>query len=97
MVEIDRLIRSAESSFERIESTNKAVAAGELAVKNERTLRDEGASTDFVVLRAERDLTSRRYSEIRAKADYLIALVELAASEASILEKHGINVEFVEE
>ncbi len=97
MVEIDRLIRSAESNFERIESTNKAVAAGELAVKNERTLRDEGASTDFVVLRAERDLTSRRYSEIRAKADYLIALVELAASEASILDKHGINVEFVEE
>ena len=65
--------------------------------RRERTLRDEGASTDFVVLRAERDLTSRRYSEIRAKADYLIALVRLAEAEASILDKHGINVEFVEE
>ena len=43
------------------------------------------------------DLTSRRYSEIRAKADYLIALVRLAEAEASILDKHGINVEFVEE
>ena len=97
MIDIDSLIRSAESSFERIESTRLARVSGELAVQNERTLRDEGASTDFVVLRAERDLTSRRYSEIRAKADYLIALVRLAEAEASILDKHGINVEFVEE
>ena len=97
MIDIDSLIRSAESSYERIEATRLARVSGELAVQNERTLRDEGASTDFVVLRAERDLTSRRYSEIRAKADYLIALVRLAEAECSILDKHGINVEFVEE
>ena len=97
MIDIDSLIRSAESSYERIEATRLARVSGELAVQNERTLRDEGASTDFVVLRAERDLTSRRYSEIRAKADYLIALVRLAEAEGSILEKHGINIEFVEE
>ena len=97
MINIDSLIRSAESSFERIEATRLARVSGELAVKNERTLRDEGASTDFVVLRAERDLTSRRYSEIRAKADYLISLVALAEAEGSILEKHAINVEFTEE
>ena len=97
MIDIDQLIRQAESSFERIEATRLARVSGELAVKNERTLRDEGASTDFVVLRAERDLTSRRYSEIRAKADYLISLVALAEAEGSILEKHAINVEFTEE
>jgi outer membrane protein TolC len=97
MINIDSLIRSAESSFERIEATRLARVSGELAVKNERTLRDEGASTDFIVLRAERDLTSRRYSEIRAKADYLISLVALAEAEATILEKHAINVEFTEE
>ena len=97
MIDIDSLIRSAESSYERIEATRLARVSGDLAVQNERTLRDEGASTDFVVLRAERDLTSRRYSEIRAKADYLIALVRLAEAEGSILEKHGINIEFVEE
>lgn len=97
MINIDSLIRSAESSFERIEATRLARVSGELAVQNERTLRDEGASTDFVVLRAERDLTSRRYSEIRAKADYMIALVRLTEAEGSILDKHGINVEFVEE
>ena len=97
MINIDSLIRQAESSYERIEATRLARVSGELAVKNERTLRDEGASTDFVVLRAERDLTSRRYSEIRAKADYLIALVALAEAEGSILDKHAINVEFTEE
>ena len=97
MIDIDSLIRSAESSYERIEATRLARVSGELAAQNERTLRDEGASTDFVVLRAERDLTSRRYSEIRAKADYLISLVRLAEAEGSILEKHGINIEFVEE
>ncbi|MEE2615360.1 MAG: TolC family protein, partial [Verrucomicrobiota bacterium] len=94
---IDSLIRQAESSYERIEATRLARVSGELAVKNERTLRDEGASTDFVVLRAERDLTSRRYSEIRAKADYLIALSRLALAEGSTLENRGITVEFVEE
>ncbi len=97
MIDIDSLIRQAESSYERIEATRLARVSGELAVKNERTLRDEGASTDFVVLRAERDLTSRRYSEIRAKADYLIALSRLALAEGSTLENRGITVEFVEE
>ena len=97
MITIDSLIRQAESSYLRIEATRLARVSGELAVKNERTLRDEGASTDFVVLRAERDLTSRRYSEIRAKADYLIALTRLAEAEGTILDNHGITVEFVEE
>ena len=79
------------------ESTRLARVGGELAVQNERTLRDEGEQYRFVVLRAERDNTSRRCSEIRAKADYLIAMVRLAEAEASILDKHGINVEFIEE
>ena len=97
MISIDQLIRDAETSFKQIEARRLERVSRELDVKNERTLRDEGASTDFSVIQRERNLTLSRYQENRAKANYLISLTDLAAAEGSLLERHSINIEFVEE
>ncbi len=97
MVEIDRLIRDAEYRFEQITVTRQARLSSELALQNETKRYNEGAIENYQVLQAQRDLTGRRYTEINAKVQYLIALSRLAQAEGSTLDNNNINVEFEEE
>jgi outer membrane protein len=97
MVEIDRLIRDAEYRFEQITVTRQARLSSELALQNETKRYNEGAIENYQVLQAQRDLTNRRYAEINAKVQYLIALSRLAQAEGSTLENNNINVDFEEE
>lgn len=50
-----------------------------------------GRSTNFLVLQAQRDLTSTRLSEARAMVAYLDALVGLYVSEGTLLSRRGIT------
>jgi outer membrane protein TolC len=97
MVDIDRLIRDAEYRFEQITVSRQARLSSELALQNETKRYNEGAIENYLVLQAQRDLTSRRYTEINAKVQYLIALSRLAQAEGSTLENNNINVDFEEE
>ncbi len=97
MVEIDRLIRDAEYRFEQITVSRQARLSSELALQNETKRYNEGAIENYQVLQAQRDLTGRRYTEINAKVQYLIALSRLAQAEGSTLDNNNINVEFEEE
>lgn len=97
MVEIDRLIRDAEYRFEQITVSRQARLSSELALQNETKRYSEGAIENYQVLQAQRDLTSRRYTEINAKVQYLTALSRLAQAEGSTLENNNINVDFEEE
>ncbi len=94
LVEIDNAIRNAESSYRQVEATRDARDYAEAALEAEQKKLANGASTSFVVLQLQRDLTNARSAEIRALADYNKSLAELAGREGSTLERRKVELEF---
>jgi outer membrane protein TolC len=92
MITIEDGIASAQTSFQRAQATREAREFAEAALDAEQKKLESGKSTSFEVLRLQRDLTTARSSEIRALADYNIALARLAQSEGSTLERRRVNV-----
>lgn len=93
MVTIDDAIGEAQASYERVDATRQARLYAEAALDAEQKKLESGKSTSFFVLQFQRELTDARSREIRALADYNIALSRLAQAEGSTLERRGINVE----
>jgi hypothetical protein len=54
---------------------------------------EKGKSTSFIVLDLQSKLTAASSAEIRALADYNIALARLAANEGSTLERRGVQLQ----
>jgi outer membrane protein TolC len=95
LIKIENAIAVAETSFERVDATRQARQYAESALEAEQTKLDKGKSTTFVVLQLQKDLTSARSAEIRALADYNIALARLALNEGSTLDRRRINLQVV--
>jgi outer membrane protein TolC len=93
MVQIDDAVKLIRSSFERVEATRAARVFAEEALAAEQKKLENGKSTSFLVLQAQRDLTVRRSEEIRALADYNNGVAALAHREGTTLQRH--NVTFV--
>jgi outer membrane protein len=92
LVQIDDAIKQAQSSYDRVLATRKAVEYSREAFEGEQKKLEQGASTAFQVLRLQRDLTSAQSDEIRALAEYQKALAYLAQFEGSTLERRGIDL-----
>lgn len=92
LIEIDDAARLIRSSFERYEATRVARQFAERVLDAEQKKLENGKSTTFLVLQYQNDLTSARYQEIQALAEYNIALSQLAQREGTTLERHKINV-----
>jgi len=93
LIAIENSIANAQTSFERVDATRQARLYAEAALQAEQKKLENGKSTSFVVLQLQRDLTSARSAEIRALADYNIALAQVAFSEGTTLERHKLDVE----
>jgi outer membrane protein TolC len=93
VVQIDDAVKSAQTSFDKIDATRLARVYAEIALDAEQKKLESGKSTSFVVLQLQRDLTAARLAEIRAQADYNKALSTLSQTEGTTLEKSGIKVE----
>jgi outer membrane protein len=93
MVQIDENVGQVKTSFERVDATKQARMFAEEALDAEEKKLANGKSTSFEVLRLQRDLTAARSAEIRALADYNVALANLAASEGTTLERNRIDME----
>jgi outer membrane protein TolC len=93
LIRIEDDIASARSSFERVDATREARRYAEAALSAEQKKLENGKSTSFVVLQLQKDLTTAASAEIRALADYNIALAALAFSEGSTLERRKVNIE----
>jgi len=91
MVEIDDAIKTAASSYDRVQATRKAREYAEAALDAEQKRLENGKSTAFFVLSLQNDLTAARLSWIRSIADYNNALAELSYREASTLTRHEIT------
>ncbi|MDA1272649.1 MAG: TolC family protein [Verrucomicrobia bacterium] len=94
MIEIDNAMKQAQASFDRIEATRQARLFAQAALDAEQKKLENGKSTSFLVLQFQQRLTSAKFSEISALADYNISLSQLALSEGTTLEKHRLNVTF---
>jgi outer membrane protein len=93
LIQIEDAIAVVNTSFQRVQATREARIYAEAALDAEQKKLESGKSTSFEVLRLQRDLTNARSSEIRALADYNIALVQLSLYDASTLERRGITLD----
>jgi outer membrane protein TolC len=94
MVGIDNAIKLLQSRFQQVEASRQARLFAQDALSAEQKKYENGKSTSFLVLQAQRDLTSRRFEEIQALVDYNRALAGLAAAEGATLERNNLNIEF---
>ena len=93
LIKIENAMAVAETSFQRVTATREARLYAEAALEAEQTKLEKGKSTTFVVLQLQKDLTAARSSEIRALADYNIALARLAQNEGSTLDRRQISMQ----
>jgi outer membrane protein len=92
MVSIDNAIKLLASQFEQVEAARQARLFAQDALAAEQKKYENGKSTSYDVLLKQRDLTSRRFDEVAALADYNKALVGLSQSEGSTLVRFNMNL-----
>lgn len=93
LIKIENAMAVAQTSLQRVAATREARLYSEAALEAEQTKLEKGKSTTFVVLQLQKDLTSARSAEIRALADYNIALARLAQNEGSTLDRRQISLQ----
>jgi outer membrane protein len=92
MVSIDNAIKLLASQFEQVEAARQARLFAQDALAAEQKKYENGKSTSYDVLLKQRDLTSRRFDEVAALADYNKALVGLSQSEGTTLVRFNMNI-----
>ena len=96
MVQLDNAVNQAKIDIERIDATRKARVFAEQALANEQGKLARGASTNFIVLQLQRNLTAARSSEIRSVAGYNRSLSRLRLLEGSNLAPHQVFLSIAE-
>jgi len=92
VVAVDNDVKTVRSDLLRVEATRKASEYAQDALNAGKTRLTAGSTTSFEVLQLQSNLTTARSAEIRALADYNIALEQLALDEGSILERNHIDM-----
>lgn len=92
MVEVDNAVGTVESNYKRVEATRNARRYAEESLRAEQTKFNAGASTSFLVLQAQQQLTAARAEEIRAIADYNKSVAEMYRAEGTLLKRYNINL-----
>ncbi len=93
VVAIDNDVKTVRADLLKVDSTRKARLYAEEALQAEQTKLEHGKSTSFVVLQLQNNLTSARSAEIRALADYNIALEQLSFDDGGTLERNRIDLQ----
>jgi len=91
MVAVSDAIQSAESAFQRTRATREARQFAEEALAAEEKKLANGKSTNFEVLRLQRDLTQARFDETRALTDYNKALATVRQRQGTTLLKFDLE------
>jgi len=93
LAEIDNAWHETNTQYQRVSSAREARRYAEAVLEAEEKKLSSGATTSYMVLQLQRDLTNARLIELRAIADYNKAQAEYSRSEASTLERHQILIE----
>ncbi len=93
-VELDvrNSIREVHNSLKKIEAANISVQLVEEVLGNEEERLKVGVGTTREVLEAQRDLVDARFGEIRAVADYNIAIAALERAKGTIIDSYGVEI-----
>ena len=92
MIQIDDALNQVKTDFERIATTREAREYAEQALANEQAKLARGASTNFVVLQLQRNLTGARSDELQSLADYNKSLSRLRLAEGAGLEAYQVDL-----
>lgn len=92
LVEVDNAIDAVNTSFKRISATRVATQASLEALNAEMTKLRAGTSTSFVVLELQKKLSDAKSKEIRALADYNIALAVFQRAQGVTLQDNDIEI-----
>lgn len=91
-LQVRNAIREVENSLRRIEAARTATGLADEVVGNEAERLKVGIGTTRDVLEVQRDLVAAKNEEIRAIADYNIALAQLERARGKILESSGVEI-----
>ncbi|MSU34268.1 MAG: TolC family protein [Pedosphaera sp.] len=94
MVEIANVVQFARIAYEKLDSTKQGRIFAEDALAAEQTKLENGKSTNFLVLEAQRKLTAAQSAEIEALTEYNKSLARLSQAEGYTLDQHKIQVEY---
>jgi outer membrane protein TolC len=92
VVAVDNDVKTIRSDLLRVDATRKAREYAEDALRAGQVRLEAGSTTSFEVLQLQNSLTTARSAEIRALADYNIALEQLALDEGTTLERSKLDV-----
>ena len=95
MVAVENAVTLARINQQMVEAVRQEREFAEMALEAEEIKLANGASTSFVVLQLQRDVTQARTSEIRSLVEYNRALAELSLAEGSTLIEKRITLEEV--
>jgi outer membrane protein len=93
IIAIDNDIKTIRSDLQQVDATREARIYAKAALEAEQTKLQHGASTSFIVLQLQSNLTTARSAEIAALANYNIAIEQLALDEGSTLERNRIDLQ----
>jgi outer membrane protein TolC len=88
---VDNDVKTVRSDLLRVDATRKASQYAQDALDAGNARLQAGSTTSFEVLQLQSNLTTARSAEIRALADYNIALEQLALDEGRTLERSKID------
>ncbi len=92
LVEVENALNNVEASYKRILATRASTHTSEQALDAENTRLKAGATTSFVVLELQKKLADARSRELRALADYHIALAQLHKAQGTSLGENDIEL-----
>jgi outer membrane protein TolC len=93
LVQIDNAVKLVQSDFQRVDATKAAREFAQDALAAEQKKLENGKSTNFEVLRLQRDLTTARFAEVQALANYNVDLAQLSLDEGSTLDRHHLTLQ----
>ena len=93
LISIENDVAVAQTDFLRARATREARIYAAAALDAEQKKLDNGKSTSFTVLQLQSNLTAAQSAEIRALADYNIALAQLALDEGTTLERRHVALD----
>jgi len=92
VVAVDNDVKTVRSDLLRVEATRAASEYAQDALRAGQARLQAGSTTSFEVLQLQSNLTTARSAEIRALADYNIALEQLALDEGATLQRSKIDL-----
>lgn len=91
-LDVKNAVREVQNSLRRIDAANISVKLAEEVLHNEEEKLRVGIGTTRDVLEAQRDLVRERFAQIRAIADYNIALAQLERAKGTLIEARHVNI-----